>query len=295
MENLELHRRLIGLDRPLGTEARSLDLGCRSIRIEGLDAELAGRLEHRWGGFLSHPVDGAAGLGLRVFLGGAEGWLERWKPGDAYRLEALNDAKHRVVASYHFALCAEATPDRWRVGVTDEPDEPLERILDNAVRYLTAEVAAGQGGFALHAAGVLREGRAYLFAGPSGAGKSTAARLVEPDESLGDDFGMLLPGDDGWVAPALPFDNSERILHAPPRGLFPVAGVWRLEKSTENRVERLPASLAVASLIGCAAFPWAMPELADRLLQQARRFVAEGRFRRLHFADRSGLWSDLSA
>ena len=51
--------------------------------------------------------------------------------------------------------------------------------------------------------------------------------------------------------------------------------------------------MAVASLIGCAAFPWAMPEQAGRLLAHARRFVDESRFRMLLFSKDERLWAQL--
>jgi hypothetical protein len=200
-----------------------------------------------------------------------------------------------LVVSYHFGIGAEGGPHAaWRLGITDEADEPLERILDNALRFVTAHLAADDGGFAMHAAGVLRDGRAYLLAGPSGAGKSTAVRLATPATGLGDDFGLVVPTDKGWVAPALPFDNSERILHEPPGGPFPVAGIWRLYQASETRVERPRADLAVASLMGCTAFPWAMSELSERLLEQVARFMEQGSYRHLYFTREADLWSHLT-
>ena len=104
---------------------------------------------------------------------------------------------------------------------------------------------------------------------------------------------MVLPVGDAWVAPALPFDNSECIEIPPPAGLFPVAGVWRLHQSDAVRLEHPPHRVAVASLLGCAAFPWTMPENSGRLLEQVERFVATGGFHHLHFTDDPGFWTHL--
>ena len=57
---------------------------------------------------------------------------------------------------------------------------------------------------------------------------------------------LLRPGPRGWIAPALPFDNAERVDHEPPRGLFPVAGVWRVVIGCPES----PRGLAGASLHG---------------------------------------------
>lgn len=288
MSEAETYDRLRALDRTLGDERRTLLVGDRRIRIEGLDRDLARGLERRWGGFLERE-DGAD-LTLRVFRSQSGGWLEPWKPGEAYRVEAQGEAAKRVVASYNFALCADAEPFTWRVAVHVQDREPLDRLFENAARYLVARLGVEAGGFALHAAGVLHRERAWLFAGPSRAGKTTAVALAAPAVSLGDDFALVLPGDGGWRAPALPFDNSERARRDPPRGTFPLAGIWRLHQSEVTRIESTPKRLALASLMACAAFPWALPEFSEELLDHMQRYIDQGRFADLHFSREADLW-----
>jgi hypothetical protein len=271
-----------------------LVVGGYAIRIEGLSDELCASLGLRWGRFLERSAPGEPRMTVRAFQGGPGYWLDAPRRGEPYRIEVLDDNAHRIVASYHFAVGADECPNTWRVGITDGAEEPLERILDNALRLVTARLAVEEGGFAMHAAGVLREGRAWLFAGPSRAGKSTVVRLLAPATSLGDDFGLVLPDRGGWSAPAVPFDNSERIEHEPPAGLIPVSGIWRLYQADETRVEPPPRGRAVASLTGCTAFPWAMPELSQKLLEHVERFVAEASFRHLYFAEDAALWTHLA-
>ncbi len=295
LADLEADGRLRGLDRPLGPESRDLVLGQRTVRIAGLAAPLAADLGRRWGPFLGASAAGqASSLVLRVYEAGPGPWLEPPVPGAAYRLEARNEPGRRIVVSHHFALARDADPGAWRLGVTATRDEPLPRILENATRFLAARLALDDGGFALHAAAVLHDGEAHLFAGPSGAGKTTAVRLARPARSLGDDFAMVVPVRGRWMAPALPFDNSERIAPDALRGMFPVSGIWRLAQAGETRVERFPASVAIASLLGCAAFPWALPEAAEALLAHVTRYVAEGRFGRFHFALDADPWRHLA-
>lgn len=290
----EQYARLQQASRPLGDGERTLVVGDLAIRIEGLSAELCARLQRRWGGFLQRTTPGEPRVTLRAFRGGPDYWLDAPGRGEPYRVEALGDDAHRIVASYHFAIGADERAGAWRVGITDDAGEPLERILDNVLRFVTARLAVEEGGFAMHAAGVLHEGRAWLFAGSSRAGKSTVVRLLAPATSLGDDFGLVLPDRGGWSAPAVPFDNSERIEHEPPAGLIPVAGIWRLYQADDTRIEPPPRGRAVTSLMGCTALPWAMPELSPQLLEHVERFVAEASFRHLHFAEDAALWSHLS-
>jgi hypothetical protein len=208
-------------------------------------------------------------------------------------MEAINDLDRRVVVSYNFAICAEERPGAWRVAINDDSDEPLDRLLDNVLRYLTARLAIERGGFALHAAGLLRKGSVYLLAGPSRAGKTTAVAMARDAQSLGDDLALVVRGPDGWLAPALPFDNTERITHDPPRGLYPLAGIWRLHQAAATRIEQPPGSVAAASLMACTAFPWVLPELADPLLAHVKQLIDDGRFAHLHFSRDADLWAHL--
>jgi hypothetical protein len=56
--------------------------------------------------------------------------------------------------------------------------------IDGVLRILHSLILAREGGFLLHAASAVRNGRAFVFAGVSGAGKTTFARLAPPDVTL---------------------------------------------------------------------------------------------------------------
>lgn len=281
---------LLALDQPRGPAARTLRIGDTHLAIEGLDPELASVLDVRYGGFLVPEPAGAGAIVLRVWRGGSTGWLPRYRPGERYRVEAKQAATARIVHSYHFALWRTEPAGAWSCAVAEQEHEPLDRVLENAVRCLLARLAVEDGGFALHAAGVLSDGRAFLLSGPSRAGKTTAVSFSGPRRSLGDDFAIVLPRGGTWCAPAVPFDNTERAPADPPQGLFEVAGIWRLFQAPEPRVETPVMSRAIASLLACAALPWTYPDLADRLLEQLRRFAAESRFEHLHFRPAPDFW-----
>jgi len=285
----EARARLGSLDRPAGSAARDLTVGADTIRFEGLSDVFAAALDARWGGFLDPARAAAPRIVVRTVRGDGSAWLPRWRPGEIYRLEADANRGPLVVRSYHFALGPEVS-GAWRLAVQEQADEPVGRILDNAARYLVARLAIESGGLALHGAGLRRGRRAWIFAGPSGAGKTTAMRLSAPVESLGDDFAVVVPFADGWAAPALPFDNAEEAPRDPVRGLTPLAGVLRLFQAERHRVERPSGVLAQASLLACAAFPWALPDLADRAGESVAALAASGLFGHLHFALDPGFW-----
>ena len=290
MQDTSIAERLRALDRPRGSEERVLRIGEWRLRIHGLDRVLGTALDRRWGGFLTPEDAVTPDCSVLALRGGNERWLEQSPPGEPYRVEAAIEAGRPLVHSYHFAACPEGNDASWRVAITDTGAEPAERTLENAVRYLVARLAVQRGGFALHASGVLRDGRAFLFAGGSRAGKSTAVELSVPLASMGDDFGVVVPVDGAWMAPAVPFDNSERAPASPPRGWFPLAGVWRLYQAAEDRIESPRHTFAAASLLACVAFPWALPDLASALLRQVEGYVAAGGFAHLHFRKSADFW-----
>ena len=56
--------------------------------------------------------------------------------------------------------------------------------IDAVLRIVHTLVLARQGGFLLHSASAIRNGKAFLFAGVSGAGKTTISRLAPADATL---------------------------------------------------------------------------------------------------------------
>lgn len=276
---------------PFGGESRTLAIGDWAIRIRGLDATFAETLDRRWGPFCSPDPPGVAdALVLSIADAGDATWIEPSAEGETYRIEARTYGGVPVVTSYAFAARPEDDGSRWQAAVRRDGPEPAGRVLENLVRVLVARRAVELGGIAMHAAGVLRDGDTHLFVGPSGAGKSTAVGLSAPCVSLGDDFGFVVPDPEGegWRTAAVPFDNAERVSEEPPSGWLPVAGVWRLVQAEAHRVER-PARVEL-SVLACAAMPWAMPDLGDRLLENAARFAASGPFGHLHFRADAGFW-----
>jgi hypothetical protein len=302
MEVLQIHTEVCAARPSEGTHGRRLRLGDDALFLTGLEAGLATQLDQRFGAFIRPTGSDEPAPGdyrLEVTQSHRRHWFQQQERGELYRLEAVGPPEHRVILSYHFALCEIADPDggcasagrRFRVALARDPNEPLGRIMDNIARFLAARAAMDRGGFAMHGAGVVRDDKAHVFAGPSRSGKSTAVGLSGPGCSLGDDFAIVVPRDGRWFVPALPFDNAETISHDPPRDLFPLVSIWRLYQAEEHAIERPMSLLAVASLMGCVAFPWAVPECADLLLARVTEVVNKGHFGHLHFRPDPDFWS----
>lgn len=260
--------------RPLGSGARTLAVGPWRVAFEGLDDALAATLDSRWGGFCLDAPDVAPTLTVRC-VAAESPWLPA-APGEDYRIEAELEGGLPVVRSYRFLAGPEA-PGLWRAAIARDGGEPEGRVLDNLARWFTARCAVESGGLALHGAGVLRDGRAFLFAGKSRSGKSTAVRLSAPARSLGDDFAVAWPEGDAWWTCAVPFDNAERAPDRPGASRLPLARVCRLIQAPEASVVRVaPPAVAAAALLSLAAFPWALPDLLDDLAANASAYAGAG-------------------
>jgi len=292
MTDLDDHSQFDDLTVPHGSASLDLRFAGWCMRLRDLSPQLAACLEQRWGGFAVAQGGDPADVEIAVLQAGQRRWLKA-RPAEEYRIERVGSDERPLLVSYHFALQRGDRPTQWRLALSDQQVEPLDRALENAIRFLVVRLALARGGFALHGAGVFHEGAAHIFAGPSRAGKTTAVALSAPASSLGDDYAVVLPQDGVWHTAHLPFDNSERAAAVPIEGLLPLAGMWRLFQAEETRIERPTRMLAVASLMSCVALPWAIPELTEALIERVREFVASDKYAHLHFTRRSRLWIEV--
>lgn len=89
------------------------------------------------------------------------------------------------------------------------PVDPLPYPLDGLLLYY---LVSKKGGLMIHGAGVMADGKGWLFSGKSGQGKTTMAKIFDGcgDRVLHDDRLILLKDADGWVMHSTPvYRNDE--------------------------------------------------------------------------------------
>ena len=251
---------------------RTLRVGPWAVAFHEVPEALGARLDDRWGPFVT-PAVSAPSLDVRLGEAAPGATLGPWKPGETYRMEAVPGPGVPAVRSYGFVL-APTAPRAFALDLVVGTEEPAERRVENAARLLVARLALEAGGFALHGAAVLDGGRALVLAGPSRAGKTTAvAALGWP--SLGDDFAVVVPWKGVWAAAATPFDNRERIPAGAFTGTAALAAIWGLEQGAQGGRRLLGARGGASTLLTCAAFPWALPDLTDALVTATVRCAGQ--------------------
>lgn len=109
--------------------------------------------------------------------------------------------------------------------------------LDSLLRILLSWILLRYAGFLLHAATVVRNGRAYVFTGRSGAGKSTVAALAPAGSVWTDEISLLRREKGEWRAYGTPFWGEFRA--AGSNSSAPVKGIFGLKQARENSVEAL--------------------------------------------------------
>jgi hypothetical protein len=164
--------------------------------------------------------------------------------------------------------------------------------LDSVLRILHSLILAQRGGFLLHAASAICDGRACLFSGVSGAGKTTMTRLAPPDVTLlTDEISYLRPNAEGYSAFGTPFAGE--LARAGENCTAPVSALFFLEKGPENRVDELPSAEAVRRLMRNILFFAEDRGLVEKLLATACEFVARVPIRRLTFYPDARVWDEV--
>src|SRR5260370_33734199 len=147
-----------------------LSIGGMPIRLLSDDSSFLDTLEDRYRGFLSFNGDGAANLLVNV-------GPRKDSPQKELRVARTSGlwSAERVDFRLDWDF-ASKSGSIWQ--------ERNAYSLDAALRILHTLLLAEKGGFLLHAASGIRDGRAFLFFGPSGAGKTTVARAAPSDTTL---------------------------------------------------------------------------------------------------------------
>ena len=164
--------------------------------------------------------------------------------------------------------------------------------IDTLLRIVHTLSLADEGGFLLHAASVVRGGRAQVFTGVSGAGKTTLSRLAPPDAAvLSDEISYISRERAGYVAHGTPFAGE---LARPGANVSaPLEAIYLLAKGPANRVDEVDAAAAARALLGNILFFAEDPALVRRVFAAALDLVESLPVRRLTFVPDASVWEFL--
>jgi len=258
-------------------------IGGIAIAVETRSQPFASRLRRRYAGFIAEHL--MADFRFRVDLVIRPRRLHGYSEG----LEVVcRDALwHLQRGDFR------ATWDmRRRQGWVQQTD--VLHGLDAALRIVHSLILAEEGGFLVHAASLVRHGRAWAFAGVSGSGKTTMARLAPPDTTLfSDEVTYVRPctaanGSPGYQAYGNPFYGE--LQKSGVNIGAPLVQLCLLEQGKGHRLQAVARGEAVRALLRHVMCFSRDRALANRLFESVCAFVDRVPVTRLTFARDPGVW-----
>jgi len=254
-----------------------IQIGGTSVEIRSSDETFREMLQARYSGFVvpaSHPD-----FELDVNL------AEPSVPvNDDEDLRVTRQGEDWLLERGDFRATWNARTARGKVFQANNP-----YAIDSVLRIVHTLILATRGGFLVHSASAIRNGRAFLFAGVSGAGKTTISRLAPSDAQLLTDEISYVRCDGGvYSACGTPFAGE--LARVGENCSAPIQTLFLLEKAAENRIEAVDPADAVRSLLRHILFFAVDPEMVKLVFQSACRFADKVPVRRLCFAPDRRVW-----
>jgi hypothetical protein len=160
--------------------------------------------------------------------------------------------------------------------------------IENFLRVLYSWRCIYKDALLVHSAGVIKDGKAFVFFGPSRSGKTTVACLSLDHMVLSDDL-VIIKKDDTYKAYGVPFqgDMPETPRTNAQANLY---GLFCLKKDASHFIRPLGHSQAVAELISCVPFVIKDLALSQRAMDICTNLIASVPVKELHFRRDKGFW-----
>jgi hypothetical protein len=259
------------------TQALIIEIGGMPISVRTDSPAFAAMLEDRYGAFVS-PPSGAPLFTLDIDL------IPPGPVSDAEDVSVRLESNRWILERGDFH--AEWDPTRREGWVRQSPN-PYS--IDGVLRILHSLLLATEGGFLVHAASAIRNGRAFLFSGVSGAGKTTISRLAPPDAAvLTDEISYVRRANPAYEAFGTPFAGELARIGANLRA--PLACVYLLVQGPENRIEPIPPAAAARALLRNILFFAHDQHLVEKVFESAFDFVSRVPVQRLVFTPDARVW-----
>jgi len=161
--------------------------------------------------------------------------------------------------------------------------------IDSVMRIVHSLVLAERGGFLLHSASAVRNGKAFLFSGVSGAGKTTISRLAPPDATLlTDEISYVRRVGERYEACGTPFAGD--LGRAGENISAPLAGLYLLVQGRHNHANPIAPADATRRLLRNILFFSDDAGRVEQLFRSACEFVSRVPVFELTFRPDEAVW-----
>jgi hypothetical protein len=257
-----------------------IEIGAMPVLVRTSSPEFLHILRERYGGFVNSSAQPVFEFEVEIVQPGTIPTAI----GDDEVLSVRFDAGRWVLERGDFRAELDPALRHGRIWQSANP-----YAIDAAFRIVHSLLLAKQGGLLVHAASVVRNGRAFLFAGVSGAGKTTISRLAPPDATLlTDEISYLRREADGYAAYGTPFAGE---LAQPGENVrAPLAALYLLSQGPENRIDPVADADALRDVLRCVLFFAHDSELVGHVFDSACNLVQRVPVRRLTFVPDFRVW-----
>jgi hypothetical protein len=253
-----------------------IEVGGMPVRVNTTDPKFRSMLQERYAGFISDSEEPEIDFDVELVASGF--------PDPNAEVRVTQKLGRWSIERGDFR--AEWNP-ATRTGRIRQAPKPYS--LDSVLRIVHTLVLARQGGFLLHAASAIRNGKAFLFAGVSGAGKTTISSFAPPDATLlTDEISYVRRQEEGYVAFGTPFTGE--LNKTGENVSSPIAALYLLAKGGENRIDPVPPGEAARSVLANILFFAEDEELVHSTFNSAFNYACHVPIYRLTFVPDARVW-----
>jgi hypothetical protein len=262
----------------IAAEARHnivIEVGGVPVRVHTTDRDFVKLLENRYAGFVSRPERAEFDFEIHLAALGSDPEAD---------VSVKREARGWSFQRGDFRAEWDPAARRGRIQQTPNPYS-----MDSVLRIVHTLVLAGQGGFLVHAASAVRNGKAFLFAGVSGAGKTTISRLAPPDAAvLTDEISYVRREGEGYRAYGTPFAGE--LARVGENVSAPLAALYLLAQGPKNKIEAVDKAEAARALLTNILFFAEDPQAVIPVFESACDFVSRVPVKRLTFVADARVW-----
>jgi hypothetical protein len=275
-------------------EAVSVEIGGMAIALRTPDRSFRRLIEKRYAGFLGHSSRSHLAFDIDLFEP-SEPAPTKHDLGDhsddANSNDEFDNGLQVKMEAGEWLLQRGDFRARWNQnyshGRIQQSRSPY--AIDAVLRIVHSLILARQGGFLVHAASAIRNGKAFLFSGVSGAGKTTISRLAPPDAKLlTDEISYVRREGTKYIACGTPFAGE--LARVGENQSAPLVTLFLLEKGLQNQIEPVAPAEAVQRLLRNILFFAHDPGLVELVFQAACEFASLVPIRRLIFVPDQRVW-----
>ena len=255
----------------------AVDIGGMPILLRTQDPSFLQLLARRYAGFVASNASPRFAFDVDLVTPSPE-----MESDEDVRVEMQNGEWNLRRGDFHACWNPRAGQGRIRQSANPYSTDSLLRIVHTLL-------LAPEGGFLLHAASVVRHGRAFLFSGVSGAGKTTISRLAPPDVTLlTDEVSYVRRTGNEYRACGTPFAGE--LARVGENCSAPIRTLFLLAKGPENKIEPVSTAEAARCLLRNILFFAEDAELVKLVFRAACEFVDRVPVRRLTFVPNQRVW-----